>query len=346
LIALGALALLCALGWLVTVYPESRVPVRGRVVALNVDASRPLSELGARLQAEGLVQNGRLWTLYARALGAGPQLRHGEVMLRDSMTARQLLQRVAQGFGSVELTLTLPEGFDRFEIADRLSRWGVCERRAFLAATEDPALLARRGIEGDSVEGYLFPDTYAFEDGTDAREVVDRMLENADRRWHAIDAELVDPRRLAFEPGWGRHQIVILASIVEREAHVARERPRIAGVFVNRLRDPEFRPHRLQADPTVGYGCRMQPELASCAAFDGRRITRTMTSDPLNRYNTYRHEGLPPGPIANPGRSSIEAALAPESHRLFYFVASGGGLHTFSESLEAHNQAVQLQRER
>jgi UPF0755 protein len=345
-LGLALIAALCALGWLVMVYPESRVPVRGRVVALKVDATRPLSELGARLQAEGLVQSGRLWTWYARALGAGPHLRHGEVMLRDSMSARQLLQRLAQNFGSVELTVTLPEGFDRFEIADRLARWGVCERQAFLTATEEPALLQRRGLSGESVEGYLFPDTYAFEDGSEPREVVARLLENGDRRWHAIEAELGDASRRPLEPGWGRHQVLILASIVEKEAQVARERPRIAGVFMNRLRDPEFRPHRLQADPTVAYGCRLQPELASCAGFDGRRVTRAMTADPLNLYNTYRIEGLPPGPIANPGRSSIVAALMPEAHRLFYFVASGAGLHTFSESLEAHNLAVQEARAR
>jgi UPF0755 protein len=149
--------------------------------------------------------------------------------------------------------------------------------------------------------------------------------------------------RLSRELGFGLREIVILASIVEKEAHVPEELPIIAGVFLNRLRDPHFRPKRLQADPTVAYGCLLQPALPSCAGFDGKRVTRIMTADPQNPYNTYRIEGLPPAPIANPGISALKAVLHPSEHGYLYFVARGDGRHTFSANLDAHNLATAAQ---
>jgi UPF0755 protein len=115
----------------------------------------------------------------------------------------------------------------------------------------------------------------------------------------------------------------------------------IAGVFFNRLFDPSFRPKRLQADPTVAYGCLVASErVPSCREFDGRHITPAMVRDPENPYSTYRHDGLPPGPICNPGLSSIRAALHPQPHSYFYFVAKGAGRHAFAASLDQHNENV------
>jgi UPF0755 protein len=137
------------------------------------------------------------------------------------------------------------------------------------------------------------------------------------------------------------HQIVTLASIVEREARMPDERPTIAGVFMNRLTSPNFRPRRLQADPTVAYGCLVaRDQVPSCRDFDGKRVTPAMVRDPANPYSTYRIEGLPPGPICNPGLSALDAALAPAQHDYFYFVTHGGGRHQFTSTLEEHNQRV------
>jgi UPF0755 protein len=151
---------------------------------------------------------------------------------------------------------------------------------------------------------------------------------------------------LTRELGLDAHDVVTLASIVEKEAGVAEERPIIAGVFLNRLKDPKFTPRRLQADPTVIYGCRAQPSLPSCNAFDPKRpkISRAMLADGDNRYNTYRIEGLPPGPISNPGRAALAAVLDATRHDYLYFVAKGGGRHAFSATLDAHNAAVQRGR--
>lgn len=136
----------------------------------------------------------------------------------------------------------------------------------------------------------------------------------------------------------------MLASIIEKEAAVDEDRPLIASVFINRLMDPEFKTHRLQSDPTSSYGCVAWPgEAPSCSDFAGKP-TPAMNRDPKNRYSTYTHAGLPPGPISNPGTKSLEAALAPPTTRYLYFVATGGGRHTFSETFDAHNDAIQRGR--
>jgi len=261
------------------------------------------------------------------------------------MTPLELLQRVALGFGSAELRIVLPEGFSRFDIAARLERWGVCPRARFIAASEDSALLAELAIAAPSAEGWLFPDTYLLRDDMTPPALIRRFVANARRRLAGLLAEHgTDLERAQRELGFGLQQILTLASIVEKEAKVPAEQRTIAGVFYNRLRDPAFSPKRLQADPTVSYGCALRPELPPCAGSDGKLITRAMLTDPENPYNTYRRDGLPPGPIANPGLRAIAAALAPETHDFFYFVAIGDGRHRFSHSLTDHHAAVEAAR--
>ena len=244
-----------------------------------------------------------------------------------------------------EVRVTIPEGKTRHDIAALLERHEICRADAFVAATEDVALLRSLGLPGDTAEGYLFPDTYHLRRDTPAPAVVQRFVRNAERRFAAVvQAVPQGLPRLQRELGWGLHEAVVLASIVEEEAAVHDERATIAGVFLNRLTDPSFRPRRLQADPTVVYGCTLRPPPASCASFDGRRITRAMLGATDNPYNTYRHEGLPPGPITNPGAAALRAVLAPAHHAYLYFVASGGGRHTFSATLPDHARAVQQRR--
>jgi UPF0755 protein len=342
LLALG----LAALGWLVMAYPHGPGTGEGRVVELQIGPDDGLPAVVAQLEARGLLVRPDAFLWYARVLGAGEHLRRGRVLVRDSMGPRELLRRIAEGYGRVQLRIVIPEGFNRFEIAERLDRWGVTPTRAFLAATQDPELLAELGIDGDSAEGWLFPDTYLFFDDTPAPAVVRRLVEQGRARFGALlegrHAQAVTALR--DELGWGEQEILTLASIVEKEAAVASERPIIAGVFLNRMRDPDFRPRRLQADPTVSYGCRALPDLPSCEGFDGQHITRRMLADADNPYNTYRFEGLPPGPIASPGVGALRAVLEPAEHDYLYFVARGGGRHSFSATLEAHNAAVERHR--
>jgi UPF0755 protein len=288
-----------------------------------------------------------LFEIYVRAIGANKSWRSGKVLVVDTMTPRELVQRLALGFGHAEVRVTVVEGSTRFDIARELERWGLVERGEFLAQTENARLLREIGVEGPSAEGYLFPDTYRLHDGLGAGAVVRRMIRNFRRRWSALlQGRASGMARLRRDLGWGMREVVILASIIEKEAAASDERPVIAGVFLNRLLRPDFSPKRLQADPTVAYGCLVSPLGApSCAGFDGQRISRAMIEDGSNAYNTYRHQGLPPGPIANPGLDALAAALSPVVHDYLYFVASGGGRHRFSATLETHNQAVQSYRD-
>jgi UPF0755 protein len=343
LIALAVLLLAgaSAFGYLVVVYPAERGTGTG-TAAVTIDEATSLHDVANAMARERLVLHPWIFTLYGRALGAQDKLRRGRILVMRGMTARELLQRVAVGFGSAAVRITIPEGWTRFEIAARLAEWGVCERAAFLAVTEDPALLATIDPRAQSAEGYLFPDTYWFSDAMTPRQIADKMLANGRKRWAALEqAETAGLTRVREELGLGAFEITTLASIVEKEARVPSEQPLIAGVFLNRLRDPSFKPKRLQADPTVAYGCVVQPNLASCAQFDGRRVTRTMTADPTNPYNTYRRDGLPPGPIGSPGSSALRAVLTPAAHGYFYFVARGDGRHAFTSTLESHGQEVQ-----
>jgi UPF0755 protein len=343
---LAAALPLFALGWLLLEYPHRPGPGRGRVVQVDLVPGASLHSVARQLVQVGAIDRADFFAWHARLRGAQPRLRQGSVLLYDNMTPREVLQRLARGYGLAQLRIVVPEGVTRFDIAARLARWGVCSQQAFIAASEDAALLRELDISSESAEGLLFPDTYLLREEMDARAVVRRFVANARRRISDLFLEHQPQlERLQSELRWGPAEIVTLASIVEKEARVPHEQPMIAGVFLNRLRDPDFRPKRLQADPTVAYGCLIeQALLASCGAFDGLHVTRGMLGDRLNPYNTYRIEGLPPGPIANPGLSAMLAVLEPVEHRYFYFVAKGGGLHHFSETLQDHRTAVEQQR--
>jgi len=339
-------AAVAALAWLVVVYPTQPPPTGPvRTVALQLQPQLSLDAAAEQLARAGLVKQPRVFALYARVLGAQKRLRSGQVLVTSQMTIRHLLQRIAEGYGSTPLLITIPEGWTQFDVAQRLAEWGVCDSGTFLQTIAPGAADASAPAVGAAPrgEGYLFPDTYWLRDGMHADQVIAKLSDNAQRRMNKLfAAEPAALARLHADFGYGQSEIVVLASIVEKEAHVPEEQPMIAGVFLNRLRDPSFHPKRLQADPTVAYGCLLHRELPSCSTFDGRRVTRTMTADPQNPYNTYRIEGLPPTPIANPGISALRAVLHPAEHSYLYFVARGDGHHTFSANLEAHNLATRL----
>jgi UPF0755 protein len=223
-------------------------------------------------------------------------------------------------------TVTVPEGLALTAILPLLERQLELSRDSLGAAVRDSALRAELGVPTRTLEGYLFPDTYSFPAGTSARDVVEAMVRRFEQAWQDDwDGRLA-------EIGMTRHEIVTLASIVEKEARLAEERPVIAAVYRNRLRIGMA----LQADPTVQY------------ALGGHRA-RVLYKDleVESPYNTYRYPGLPPGPIASPGAASLEAALHPADVRYLYFVAHPDGHHEFRETFGQHEQAViAMRRER
>ena len=336
----AVLGVLGAMGWLFVVYPDTDGPSGdAEEVHIQVSEGMTLRQLATQLQSEGVIKDARVWSLYMRMRRLDRHLRQGKVRFRVPMTPEETARHATTSLGRIQIRILIPEGFSRFEIAQRLDEYGVCDADDFLDATEDASLLASYGVEANDAEGYLFPDTYEFDDDTRPRRVVERMLANWTGKYEELQEKYAE--QLSHPTGRTTHDIVTLASIVEKEAAVPAERPRIAGVFWNRLTSKRFLPRRrLQADPTVQYGCVAVPEAApSCDDYDGR-ITRAMLDDSENPYNTYRHSGLPPGPISNPGMAAIAAVINPEEHDYYYFVARGGGQHHFSKTLRQHNIAV------
>jgi UPF0755 protein len=342
---LGAvLAVALAAGAFLFGYPLTHGPGQGRGVELVVPGDESPEALAARLSAAGLVKDPRLFAVYLRLTGGAARAARGAHILTDDLSPRELVARLERSPYAGRARVTFPEGWTRFDMARRLAQSGVCTQRSFLDATTNPDILRDLRLDGlASAEGFLFPSTYEFAYDADAKDVVSRMKGEFDKRWAVAEgrhgSSLLD---LGNSLGWGMRQIVTLASMVEKEAAVDDERPLIASVFVNRMRDPAFTPKLLQCDPTAGYGCLVLPgEIPSCANYTGK-ITHDLVADASNPYNTYKHEGLPPGPIANPGMRSLEAAMAPAMTRWLYFVAhpNGDGRSTFSETYGAHASAV------
>ena len=245
-----------------------------------------------------------------------------------------------------ETRIVLREGWTVYEVAEALGTAGVVPEKDFLEACFDRDFVRSRGIPANDAEGFLFPDTYRFFAGTRAREALERLFGDYLEKTSALRKERESAiEALGRAAGMdGELAWVTMASMVEAEAMVDRERPRIAAVMWNRLvkKDPEVA--RLQVDPTAVYGCRRLPSLDSCAGARGRAATRSMLDDAANPYNTYRHDGLPPGPIGNPGLASLAGALdRPESDELFY-VARGDGTHVFSRTYEEHRRAIEKWR--
>ncbi len=305
----------------------------------------------------GLVRSASATALYFRASGGTADFVPGPHVLPRNASPHDLRAMLSRSSSRPTVRVVIPEGFHRFDIADRLHKQGVTGQRAFLAATSDRAFLVELGIDTtasspttlaanqerttappESAEGYLFPATYDFQVDTDAREIARRLVAEADKRWSTLATERAAALAAASASlGWGRREIVTLASIIQREAMVDDERPLVASVFYNRLLDPNFKPkRRLQSDPTAMYGCVAYPEEApTCADYRGKP-TSAILHDPKNRYSTYMTAGLPPGPISNPGLASLEAALTPAATKYLFFVAKGGGRHAFSETFGAH----------
>lgn len=316
-------------------YPDVEGPGVGVPVRLRFEGTESTAQIVEKLRANGLVREPRLFRVLF--LAKGGRAARGPHLLPDDLSPRELIARL--GRNGARVKTTIPEGWTRFDIARRLDRTGVCDARQFLDASADPVLLGELKVEGVSAEGHLFPATYDLRADDEPADVVRRMVGELDRRWTALAQQHPKGvRELMDGLGWTRRQVLTLASMIEKEAAADDERAVIASVFLNRLRDPAFTPKLLQCDPTAGYGC-LVSDAPSCLKYDGK-ITRDLILDEKNPYNTYKHEGLPPGPIANPGEKSIEAALAPASTHYLYFVAKGGGRHAFSETYAQHEAAI------
>jgi UPF0755 protein len=308
-------ALALALGHLLLLAPAG---TGSRAASVRIPAGSDVRRIAGALADAGAIASPRAFMIAARLAGLDRRLQPGYYQLDPGLSLPSLLSVLHEGRGRLA-AVTIPEGWRIEQIADRLAAAGVCGRDEFLAAARDRSLLSELAIPGPSAEGFLFPETYALKLPTRPADVVRIMNRQFDRVWGELTAGAPAQPRPPLAT-------VTLASIVERETAAPAERPLVAAVFLNRLRLGM----PLQADPTVIYGI---------DAFDGDIRRRDLTA--ANPYNTYVNRGLPPGPIANPGRASLAAVLAPAPVDFLYFVARNDGTHQFSRSLSEHNQAVQ-----
>ena len=291
---------------------------------LDIPPGASLATITADLERRGLIFHEKLFRILARLKALDREIKAGEYLLSPQMTPLEILEILTQG-RVVTHPVTLPEGFTLNQIARVLQQRGLAEEAAFIRLATGAEMPARYGIRAATLEGYLYPDTYHFARSLPVRAIADAMVQRF--------REVVGPLQEKIDhSGLTLEEIVTLASIVEKETGRADERPLIAGVFLNRLR----RGMRLESDPTVIYGIE---------GFDGN-LTREHLRRP-GPYNTYLNRGLPPGPIANPGRDSILAVLEPAETDHLYFVARNDGSHQFSETLAQHQEAVnRFQRKR
>ncbi|OPY90017.1 MAG: putative aminodeoxychorismate lyase [Syntrophus sp. PtaU1.Bin208] len=245
-------------------------------------------------------------------------MRSGAYTFSGKMTPLAMVNKLSRGEIDV-CRITIHEDMNLKEIADHLARLHLVDEKKFLSLAEDRTFLRSLGIEEGSAEGYLYPDTYFFDDVVSPEELIRRIV---GQFWRVVNPEMRDKAR---QMGMTMNQFVTLASLIGKETGFSAEKPIIAAVFFNRLK----KGMRLQSDPTAVY---------HLAPFEGK-ITRRHLLTPTP-HNTYFIKGLPPSPIANPGKDSLLAAINPAKVEYLYFVSNGSGSHQFSTTLEAHNHAV------
>lgn len=328
-------------------YPSRAGSGGSAVVSIEVPRGSSFPQVLAQLVEAGVVpaEEALYFKLFVLHRGSASKVTAGEHSFRGDMTPEEILAELIRAQRAEELRVTIPEGRNILEVADILAGAGFASgfgRDEVLAAMRDKAMLDELGIEGPSVEGYLYPDTYKFQTKATPAQVLRRMVEQHRKVYAGVArAHREATEELRKTLGWGDREIVIMASLVEKETAAKHERPLIAGVFLNRLRFMTFQPKRLETDPTIIYGCTALVEKSpACQQFTDR-IRRIHLRDTENPYNTYTHEGLPPGPITNPGKTAIEAVLAPKKSRFLYFVSRNDRTHQFSKTIAEHEAAVE-----
>ena len=272
------------------------------------------------LAQTGLIVPGPRFRLVAGLMGVADKLKAGDYAIKAGSSPYKILKRLS--LGAIHLQpLTIPEGYNIVQIDQLFSDEGWAKKGAVTQLARDPDFIKALGLNVDSLEGYLFPDTYLFiRGGQDAKELLTTMVKQNRK---VIDS--LGVKQHLKHLGLNLHQFLTLASIIEKESGRVEEQTKIARVFLNRLK----KGMRLQADPTVIYGI---------SNFDGNLTKKELLTP--GPYNTYLNQGLPPGPICNPGRSAMKAILRPARWKYLYFVSKNDGSHYFSSSLSRHNRAV------
>jgi UPF0755 protein len=288
-------------------------------ITFEIHPGMTLKQVSLELSKQGLIRSPKIFQAIAYIQHKEKKVMVGEFSLSPSMLPTDIILQITSG-NTILYPVTIPEGYRITEIASLLHTLGLAERKVFMRQTQDKNLIRSLKIPTDTLEGYLFPETYYFSKFTPETKIIQKMVETF--REHTLTPSLL---KKAKKSTLSWHQIITMASLIEKEAGLDSERKIISSVFHNRLR----KNMRLQTDPTVIY---------AIENFDGNIRKRDLKID--SPYNTYRYKGLPPGPIASPGIKSIEAAISPIKSDHIYFVSRKDGSHHFSRTLIEHNRAV------
>lgn len=299
----------------------------------TINPGETAATIAPRLQREGLVADSQLFLYLVRYRGVDAQLEAGEYELRPNMTMEEIIETLQHG-RLREVSVTIPEGKRAEEVAALLEERGVVDGATLLALVRDGSsgydfLSDRPADAPPSLEGFLFPETYRIPIDYDAAQILDLMLVTFGDRFSP------EMRQAAGERGLSIHEVVTLASIVEREAVVAEERPIIASVYLNRLEQGMY----LQSDPTVQYALGYQEDAAQWWKIPMSLEEDVQVDSP---YNTYMYPGLPPGPICNPGLASMQAVLEPADTTYLFFFSKFDGSHAFADTYEEHLRNQEL----
>ncbi|HNR95759.1 MAG TPA: endolytic transglycosylase MltG [Anaerolineae bacterium] len=297
-------------------------------VEFTIQPGESAAAIASRLERLGIIRDAELFRLLLRYWGLDQQLEAGDYALTGNMPMSEVVTQLRHGRLQAK-TVTIREGLRAEEVAYLLASEGLAGQEEFIGLVRGDAfqydfLRDRPATAPHSLEGFLFPDTYQFAVTASATQIIDAMLQNFDRR------VTIEMRQQALDEGLNLYQALTLASIVEREAVLAEERPIIASVYLNRLRKGIY----LESDPTVQYGKGYDAATGRWWPHISMGELRTVDSP----YNTYIHPGLPPGPICSPGLASIQAVLQPAKTNYLFFLAKGDGSHVFAETFEEHLQ--------
>ena len=295
---------------------------KGPDVRVTIRKGSSFREAAESLSTHGMVRSSRLFSIYAKLRGRSRTLRWGTYVLRPGSSWEQTLDALRLGRGVIHV-VTIPEGLSIADIEPILMDSLELTKDSLDAAVTDTSLLHRLDVPTRSLEGYLFPDTYTFPDKITARDAVRMMVDRFEHEWKPEWTEQARAMKLT------RHDIVTLASIVEREVRKDEERPVVAAVYLNRLKIGM----PMMADPTVTYALGKKP---------GRVTLKDLRVK--SPYNTYLRPGLPPGPIASPGAASMRASLNPAKVPYKFFVAAPDGHHEFRRTYAEHLEAIKMVR--
>ena len=290
---------------------------------VTIEKGESFRQIARALADAGVVRSALALRLYGQMSETARQIKPGDYAFNGGERIPDVMRHLVRG-DFVVVTVTIPEGLTVHQIAERLAETGLVCEDEFEQAARDGAMVRALGLMPLGAEGYLFPATYRFSPHAKTNDVLSAML----ARFYQVLTPAVEERM--FEAGLDARRLVTMASIVEKEAKAPGERALIAGVFYNRLRLKM----PLQSDPTAEYAYE----------FDGAKESAASAVHTASAFNTYDFTGLPPGPIANPGLKSIEAALYPTHTEFLYFVAREGGTHVFSKSFDEHRRAIALER--